>query len=70
MERQRVSSSNVASIGYDPESSTLEVEFLNGSIYQYLNVPSGVYNALAGASSHGSFLNREIRDRYATREIR
>ena len=43
MERQSVSSSNLRSIGYDHSSSTLEVEFNNGSIYQYFDVPENVY---------------------------
>lgn len=29
MERQAVSSSNLASVGYDPNSETLEVEFVS-----------------------------------------
>lgn len=43
MLRDPVSSSNIASIGYDPGSETLEIEFTNGSIYQYFNVPAGLH---------------------------
>ena len=39
MIRDLVASSNIASIGYDPDSETLEIEFTNGSIYQYFNIP-------------------------------
>jgi hypothetical protein len=39
MERHSVTSSNVKSIGYDASSSTLEVEFNSGGIYQYYSVP-------------------------------
>ena len=35
MERQYVSSSNIASIGYDPDNLVLEIEFLSGAVYQY-----------------------------------
>lgn len=35
MERQYVSSSNIASIGYDPDNQVLEIEFLSGAVYQY-----------------------------------
>ena len=42
MERTRVSSSNIRAIGYDPQSQALELEFLNGGIYQYLGVPQTV----------------------------
>lgn len=43
MNRTSVTSSNIASIGYDPSSLTLEVEFTDGSIYQYFDVPEAVY---------------------------
>lgn len=46
MKRQSVSSSNLRSVGYDPETKTLEVEFQNGSVYQYFNVPPQVYKGL------------------------
>lgn len=39
MNRNPVSSSNVKSVGYDSESSRLEVEFHHGGIYQYYGVP-------------------------------
>lgn len=61
MERQIVSSSNLASIGYDYSSSTLEVEFNNGGIYQYFNVPSSVYEGLMNASSHGQYFDQNIK---------
>ena len=44
MERQYVSSSNIASIGYDPDNLVLEIEFLSGAVYQYYDVPQSVYD--------------------------
>ncbi len=70
MTRQRVTSSNIASIGYDISSLTLEVEFLNGLVYQYSNVPSNVYTNLMSSSSHGSYLDANIKGRYNYRQIR
>jgi hypothetical protein len=65
MERYAVSSSNLASIGYDPDSETLEVEFTkNGKVYEYYNVPQFMYDRLMEASSHGVFFNAEIRNAY------
>ncbi len=64
MLRDPVSSSNIASIGYDPASETLEIEFTNGSIYQYFNVNSGLYDQLMAAPSKGQFLNTYIRNAY------
>lgn len=60
--RSPVSSSNLASVGYDMTSSVLEVEFKNGSVYQYLNVPRGTYDALLGAASVGGYFNANVRD--------
>tara|TARA_B100000965_G_scaffold215949_2_gene180601 strand:+ start:8188 stop:8400 length:213 start_codon:yes stop_codon:yes gene_type:complete len=70
MERTRVSSSNIRSIGYDAQNEVLEVEFVNGGIYQYFGVPKNIYERLMAASSKGRFLSTHIRDRYRTRKIR
>jgi len=64
MLRNPVASSNIASIGYDPDSETLEVEFTNGSIYQYFNVPGGMNEQLMASASKGQFLNTYIRNAY------
>ena len=61
MERMYVVSSNIRSIGYDASSMILEVEFLNGSIYQYYGVPEALYEGLMAADSHGKFLNEYIK---------
>jgi len=70
MERQKVSSSNINSIGYDTISQTLEIEFHNGDIYQYYNVPENVFQSLMSASSHGSFFHHNIKNNYRWRKIR
>lgn len=64
MERQQVFSSNIASIGYDPESETLEVEFLSGGVYQYFDVPESIHDELMNAGSHGGFLAHNIKGRF------
>lgn len=70
MKRQVVSSSNICSIGYDPRSQTLEIEFNSGGIYQYFNVPESVYNSLMTASSHGSYFHAYIKEQYRWTKIR
>ena len=62
MDRQSVQSSNVASIGYS--DGTLEVEFKNGSVYQYAGVPGEVYLGLLAADSKGSYVYRMVRSTY------
>ena len=69
MRRQAVSSSNLYSVGYDPDTATLEVEFRDGSIYQYSNVPTRVYDGLMNAGSHGQYFHRYIRDVHSYRKM-
>jgi hypothetical protein len=69
MERQSVTSSNIASIGYDENSSTLEIEFLNNSIYQYFDVPQHIYQELMKADSQGQFLAQNIKGVYRYSKI-
>jgi len=64
VERIPVVSSNIASIGYDPETFILEVEFHSGGIYQYFDVPQQVYIDFVNAESKGRFLWQYIRDVY------
>ena len=66
MERQAVSSSNLASVGYNPVSETLEVEFLKtGKVYEYYNVPHFMFDRLMAAPSQGVFFNAEIKNAYS-----
>ncbi len=65
MERTPVSSTNIRAIGYDPNSQILEVEFNSGLVYQYMDVPQGVYEAMMAADSKGTYLNSNIKGRYS-----
>jgi KTSC domain-containing protein len=62
MDRVGVSSETIASVGYDSDSSTLEIEFVSGAIYQYYGVPHTVYEELMGAESHGRYFVGNIRN--------
>ena len=64
MKRDSVQSSNIASIGYDENSTTLEIEFLNGGTYQYFDVPKNIYDDLMGADSHEQYLAQNIKGRF------
>lgn len=70
MEKQRVSSSTLASVGYDPNNQILEIEFNNGGVYQYSAVPHSEYQGLVSASSHGSYFAHHIKDIYPYLKIR
>lgn len=64
MKRETVISSNLASVGYDTQSQTLEIEFNHGGIYQYFDVPQEEYDSLINADSIGSYFYHNIRDAY------
>ncbi len=71
MDRTPVKSSNLVSVGYDPQQQILEIEFNTGSIYQYLNVPADLYNGLMSADSHGRYFDEHIRNAgYVYRQIK
>lgn len=71
MERTPVASSNLASVGYDPNSQTLEIEFHSGSVYQYSGVPQSIYQGLMSAASKGSYFDSFIKKAgYPYRQIR
>lgn len=63
MERDPVVSSTLLSVGYEPTSGTLEVEFKSG-VYQYYNVPEPIYQQLMEAGSKGQFLHVYIKPTY------
>ena len=69
MDRKPVLSSNLKSIGYDPKRLVLEIEFVDGGVYQYTSVPESVHRALMAAASHGSFFHRQIKDKYAYHKV-
>ena len=69
MERAQVESSNIESIGYDPDTETLEVEFIKGGLYQYYGVPEHIYNELMSVSSHGGYLASNIKGTYSYSKV-
>ena len=54
---------------YAPDRRELTVTFVSGRVYVYEDVPDEVAAAFKNARSKGAFFNRQIRDRYACREV-
>lgn len=61
---QPVMSSNLEAVGYDDATSTLAVQFKNGSTYRYDAVPLDVFQQLLTAPSVGAFYSSSIRGKY------
>jgi hypothetical protein len=58
---QAVESSNISAIGYDQDTDELFIEFKNGNVYVYKEVPFEMYTAMMDADSKGSFFYKHIR---------
>ena len=67
MRRRLVNSSSVRSVGWS--DGTLELEYANGDIYQYFDVPQPTYAALLAAPSIGAYVNKHIKPYYDVREL-
>lgn len=60
-----VDSSNVESIGYDPDTRELHVRFVNtGRTYAYYNVDQWVFDEFAQSDSKGTYLNANVKGHY------
>ncbi len=69
MKRDSVHSSMITSIGYDDVGTVLEVEFRNGRIYRYFDVPEFLYRGFLLAASKGDYFTRRIDDRFRFEEV-
>ena len=70
MDRKKVSSSGIRSVGYDAGSQTLEIELSDGTIWQYSKVPSEVQRRFMAAPTMISFYRDSIEDDYSRKRIK
>jgi len=70
MERKKVNSSLIRSVGYEPSSQMLEIELSDGSVWQYSKVPSEVHRRLMAAPSMVSFYRDQIEEEYSRRRLK
>lgn len=59
-----VKSSHLKSVGFDPVTKTMAVQFNDGPVYHYQNVPPNVHGLLMGATSKGKFFNRAVKGKF------
>ena len=57
-------SSNIGRFAYKKDRKTLTVEFKNGGVYEYFDVPESIYNGMKNAPSKGQFLAQQIKGSY------
>ena len=64
-QRTPVVSTNLATVGYDRSTATLEIEFRGGALYRYRGVPHAIYRELMSANSKGRYFVQHIRGKFA-----
>jgi hypothetical protein len=62
VDRDPVDSSTLETVGY--QDGVLEIEFKNGRVYQYFDVPEWVVDGLTRAPSKGKFFTEQIRGHF------
>ena len=63
MKRMSLHSASLKSAGYSGHSHVLELEFQDGHVYQYLEVPRSVFDHLLKAISKGIYFLEPIKGR-------
>jgi len=69
MERKRVNSSRIRSVGYDERNQVLEVELSNGTVYQYSRVSPEVHRRFMAAPNPTAYYDDKIAEEYSARRV-
>ena len=71
MQRQVVESSALNSMGYDPSTKILELEFRDGGdVWQYFGFPATAYRKFISADSLGNYFVTKIKGKYPELRVR
>ncbi|HSX35559.1 MAG TPA: non-canonical purine NTP pyrophosphatase [Patescibacteria group bacterium] len=69
MQRVAVDSSDLVAIGYDAKTRTLEIEFKEGRVYQYLDVASDIHDRFMRVDSFGQYFDAFISGHYRYKRV-
>ncbi len=70
MERKKVGSSSIRSVGYDERNRVLEVEFNDGRINQYSGVSAEIHRRLISAPSIVSYFRDNVEESFPAKRLR
>ena len=73
--RVKVKSTNVSTLGYNSIKKLLHVEFHNGSVYEYENVPKNLYDEIiknkeSSIFSVGKYFANNIKNKYKFKKLK
>ncbi|MEJ8325494.1 KTSC domain-containing protein [Kosakonia sacchari] len=69
MQHHAVTSSRIASVGYDQRTCTLEICFRDKSVYQYQGVPERIFSLFLTVVSKGRFYDGVVKGKYPERKV-
>ena len=69
MERKPVKSRILRSVGYDDTGKNLEIEFQNGLVYLFSDVPPKVYKDLMSSDMIGKYFTDKVRTKFHSKQI-
>ena len=67
--RKPLKSSKLRAAGYDEASRVMEIEFVNGDVYQYKSVSPELYRQLMASPSPNSFFEDKIEEAFSGKRI-
>jgi len=70
MDREKVSSSSIRSVGYDERNRVLEVEFSDGRVNQYSGVSAEVHRRLMSAPSVLSYFRDNVEESFTAKRVK
>ena len=68
--REPIPSTALTAAGYSKRLHAMEIEFYNGAIYRYLDVPPNVYREFMSAKSKAQYYDWNIKGHYRSLRLR
>lgn len=62
-------SRHIQTYSYDPNSETLTIQFVNGSIHQWTGVPLTEYHNFDQSASKGTYFHSKIKGQYPSQKL-
>jgi KTSC domain len=69
MERKPLRSGKLRAAGYDESSRVMEIEFVNGDVFEYKSVSRELFRQLMASPSPSSFFEDKIDEQFSGRRL-
>jgi len=69
MNRFSIESTTLVSVCYLPDRALLELEFRDGTVYRFFDVPASCFQQLLTSDSKGRYFNNNIRNRFRNQRV-